>query len=582
MKLLIISETTLQHGMPIALMRLTNNQLTPLPNMKQTILTICLLLVLGHGNGKNVIINPEFDSSTADYMLLFSKIELTDSATIVHANVYNRPNNWIRLPSKCSLRNANGEAYKLLRCEDFELDKKVYMPESGTRAFTLYFEPVAPIEKTVNFYESDNADDWRIYGIKLYNVEHTEPVRCTLKGIVNGRPQSSCLALLKEDEDFRTAKVTYIPIRDGKFEYTLYADAEEAYQLIFLDEILQSQWRPVIFIAESGDCLFTLYSDTDEGWESKSIMGGKHNNAYQSIIAKLNKDAEPFYKQLAEKWKKLEEEEKVYTPEAHAILKQARSLPPDNPDRNALFAKLDSLRKEGNYFSREATDLQEEDKNLYKTVKVGGEIEYAKEHPDIAGYTLLKKNMQTATERYSERKLDVTPMLTVFHDIYEKKYPDHPYTSAIRSYIQAALIKVGSPYPDVAASDVNSGKDVKLSELITGKVALIHLWAAWCGPCRKHGLEMIPVYEKYKDNGFTVVGIAREQQKEAMLSAMKKDNYPWLNLLELNDQHGIWTKYGISYSGGGDFLVDADGNFLAVAATPQEIEKILQELYEGK
>jgi hypothetical protein len=71
---------------------------------------------------------------------------------------------------------------------------------------------------------------------------------------------------------------------------------------------------------------------------------------------------------------------------------------------------------------------------------------------------------------------------------------------------------------------------------------------------------MIPLYEAYKDKGFTVVGIAREQNKESMLNALERDNYPWINLLELNDKNGIWTKFGIGNAGGGEFLVDSKGN----------------------
>jgi thiol-disulfide isomerase/thioredoxin len=172
-------------------------------------------------------------------------------------------------------------------------------------------------------------------------------------------------------------------------------------------------------------------------------------------------------------------------------------------------------------------------------------------------------------------------MFSIFHDVYEKKYPKHPYTSLVKTYIQASAIKVGKPYPNVAAQDVN-GRDINLSELIEGKVALIHLWASWCGPCRRHGMEMIPVYEMYKDKGFTVVGIAREQKKEAMVTASARDKYPWINLLELNDKNAIWTKFGIGNAGGGEFLVDAKGNFLAVNASPEEMKHILQNLFDNE
>ena len=131
--------------------------------------------------------------------------------------------------------------------------------------------------------------------------------------------------------------------------------------------------------------------------------------------------------------------------------------------------------------------------------------------------------------------------------------------------------------PDAGAAGPD-GKEVKLSELIAGKVALIHLWASWCGPCIRHGREMIPVYEAYKDKGFTVVGVAREKSKESMATALQNVKYPWVNLLELNDRHGIWAKYGIGNAGGGDFLVDDKGVLLAIKTTPEEVKSILKRL----
>ncbi|KAA6306264.1 hypothetical protein EZS27_042080, partial [termite gut metagenome] len=199
---------------------------------------------------ETVIINPEFDSSNATDWLQFSRIELTDTATIVQADVYNRPNNWIRFLSGSTLRGSSGKIYKLIGSNGFELDKKVYMPESGNVSFTVLFEPIDKTEKTIDYYESDNENDWRIYGIKLYQVQHTESIQCTLKGEVINRPQSSRLILLRAGEDARTANIVYIPIRDGKFEYVLYTDAEKMYELIFYEEHLHGSWMYIDFIAE--------------------------------------------------------------------------------------------------------------------------------------------------------------------------------------------------------------------------------------------------------------------------------------------------------------------------------------------
>ena len=45
--------------------------------------------------------------------------------------------------------------------------------------------------------------------------------------------------------------------------------------------------------------------------------------------------------------------------------------------------------------------------------------------------------------------------------------------------------------------------------------------------CRANSKSMIPVYEEFKDKGFTVVGIAREKHRERHGTGVRKDGYPW-------------------------------------------------------
>lgn len=56
------------------------------------------------------------------------------------------------------------------------------------------------------------------------------------------------------------------------------------------------------------------------------------------------------------------------------------------------------------------------------------------------------------------------------------------------------------------------------------KVAMIDLWVSWFDPCRRKSQSMIPVYEAYKDKGFTIVGVAREENLTAGMNAAKSIN----------------------------------------------------------
>jgi alkyl hydroperoxide reductase subunit AhpC len=92
---------------------------------------------------------------------------------------------------------------------------------------------------------------------------------------------------------------------------------------------------------------------------------------------------------------------------------------------------------------------------------------------------------------------------------------------------------------------------------------------------------MIPVYEKYREKGFVVIGVACEyKDTDAFKIALKKDRYPWLNLVEMDNKNGIWNKYNIAGAGGSTFLVNSQGRIIAIKPTPDELERFLKDILE--
>lgn len=167
------------------------------------------------------------------------------------------------------------------------------------------------------------------------------------------------------------------------------------------------------------------------------------------------------------------------------------------------------------------------------------------------------------------------------HDAYRQLaavFPTHAYTQLGRMLLDGfGTIHPGGRYIDVEAPDLN-GKPVRLSSLIRGKLALVDLWASWCSPCRAKSKSMLPIYEQYKDKGFTVVGIAREfKDTRALRKAVALDGYPWTQLVELDDKQKIWIKYMLGNAGGGLFLIDPQGTIIAINPTPEQVLEAVRE-----
>src|SRR5262252_5027569 len=51
-----------------------------------------------------------------------------------------------------------------------------------------------------------------------------------------------------------------------------------------------------------------------------------------------------------------------------------------------------------------------------------------------------------------------------------------------------------------------------------GKVVLVNFWATWCDPCRVEIPWLIEMQNKYGDKGFTVLGIAMDEEGKPAVS----------------------------------------------------------------
>ena len=357
-------------------------------------------------------------------------------------------------------------------------------------------------------------------------------------------------------------------MRNGVFEYDFYTDHEKAYELICWDDLLNGCWYPVTFFAENGTVSFTISAiDARPPYRIETL--NPLTTALRLFEAegvdKFSFDELNARRDTLEKYGRFESEA------MQALWKKFDQVKDNPEERNTLFRERDRLEESGEAFTEEAKALIKEREQLFRK-KVIWETEQASQHPSLVGLFILKMKVENA-----RKDEDVIPYLEVFQKVYASRYPEHPYTREMQMFIDNNQPKTGNRFIDFSAPDLN-GNMVQLSEQIRGKVALIDLWASWCGPCRTTSKQLIPIYEKYKDRGFTVIGVAREQNSDIrMREAIRKDGYPWLNLIELNDVQQIWSKYRIPNAAGGTFLVNAQGIILAVNPTAEEVERILQK-----
>lgn len=404
-----------------------------------------------------------------------------------------------------------------------------------------------------------------ISAVILFTFCSDKEITCVIKGKVIRR-DSDTLYLQKATEDPRFVQ-TKIPIKDSLFEYKLVIPVSEAYMLVFADELKNGSWRPITIFPENGEVNCVLYPQNE--FEKNKITGGDLNAQYSDYMKTITGKFLPMAQALGDSAMHMMERKEYYSP-AMDNVRMELDRAKDNETRNNLYRKIRDLETTKADLSEAGRALRDEEEALKRKADLW-KYDFIEKNSTIVSYYLLLQDLQSVM--YYKPDLDAIRKNV---DVLAKKFPDHPYASITKYLIDSQdKIKVGGTYIDFTLPDID-GKMFTLSEIIKDKIALIDLWASWCGSCITTSRSMIPVYEEFKDKGFTVCGVAAEvKNTNAMKNRIEKDKVPWKNLVDLDNKNLIWYKYGVPNSGGGTFLVDKDGKILAVNPTAEEVRNIL-------
>ena len=138
--------------------------------MKKFLLFLLTFVCLIHSfsSAQRVINNPNYGSSLSSFIKIV-RIELSDTATILHFKVNYKPGNWIQidtnsyiLPSGSSTKlSMKGTRGLLVGC-----NHRWIMPDSGVVHYSLIYPHIDTSVKKFDFIENEGSD-WKIFDIAL-------------------------------------------------------------------------------------------------------------------------------------------------------------------------------------------------------------------------------------------------------------------------------------------------------------------------------------------------------------------------------------------------------------------------------
>ncbi len=116
-----------------------------------------------------------------------------------------------------------------------------------------------------------------------------------------------------------------------------------------------------------------------------------------------------------------------------------------------------------------------------------------------------------------------------------------------------------------------------------GKVVLIDFWSIWCAPCIKEMPHVQAMYDKYRNQGFEVIGLAAngDASKEQVLKILKKTGATWRQRLDKGKD--VTVSYHALYKIASlptVWLLDKEGNIIDKHARGVRLEPLIRKYLE--
>lgn len=217
-----------------------------------------------------------------------------------------------------------------------------------------------------------------------------------------------------------------------------------------------------------------------------------------------------------------------------------------------------------------AASLQDEFLELREEAQAY-EVQFIKEHPDALMSLLLLERVN-ATKSLPEQEIQellnaLTPTIR-----------ETAIGTRLKTNLEKGMrVAIGAKAPNFTAP-TPSGTQLSLNEVL-GKATIVDFWAAWCKPCRVENPNVVRVYNKYKDNGLSIIGVSLDRKAEDWIKAIEDDNLSWHHVSNVRYFDEIAALYNVSGIPA-TFILDENGVIVAKNLRGPALEKKISEMLQ--
>lgn len=232
----------------------------------------------------------------------------------------------------------------------------------------------------------------------------------------------------------------------------------------------------------------------------------------------------------------------------------------------SMRADFEKARASGDVASQEALqaesmEMQEEAKNY--------EIKFIKENPNaLISIMLLDRVL-------ASKSLPEADVREMFEALSPKIQETSTGVKIKNTLEKTKRTAIGEKAPDFSAP-TPTGEKLALKDAL-GKVTILDFWAGWCRPCRAENPNLVRIYNKYKDNGLSIVGVSLDKTAEEWKDAIAADGLEWNHVSNVKYFDEIAQLYNVRAIPA-TFILDENGVIIAKDLRGEALENKIAEL----